>query len=75
MEAAILSAENEVVRLDKLLAEPDFFVSRAADWPQVEEELKKARKKVAQLYERWEILGMIAQPAGAGAEGKSSALK
>ncbi len=75
MEAAILSAENEVVRLETLIAEPDFFVARAADWPQVEAELKKARQKVAQLYERWEILGRIAQPPGAGAEGKGSALK
>ncbi len=75
MEAAILSAENEVVRLETLLADPDFFVARAADWPQVEAELKKARQKVAQLYERWEILGRIAQSHGAGAEGKGSALK
>ena len=70
METAILCAENEVVRLEKLLAEPDFFVSRAADWPQVEAELKETRQRVAHLYERWEILGKIAQPAMAGAKGR-----
>ncbi len=69
MEAAILAAENEVVRLETLIAAPDFFVTRAADWPQVEAELKEARKRVSQLYERWEILGAIAQPALAESKG------
>ncbi|MEO5717210.1 MAG: ATP-binding cassette domain-containing protein [Chthoniobacterales bacterium] len=63
MEGAILAAENEVVRLETLLASPDFFVSRAAEWPQVEAELKQAQKTVAHLYQRWEMLGAIAPPA------------
>ena len=60
MEAAILTAENEVVRLETLIAAPDFFVAQAAEWPRIEAELTAARKRVADLYERWEKLGAIA---------------
>ncbi len=63
MEEAILAAENDVVRLEKLTADPDFFVSRAAEWPRVEAELTEARKRVAHLYERWEKLGAVARSA------------
>jgi ATP-binding cassette subfamily F protein uup len=63
MEDAILAAEKEVVRLEVLIADPDFYVSRAAEWPQIEAELRDARNRVAHLYERWEALGAIAIPA------------
>jgi ATP-binding cassette subfamily F protein uup len=60
MEPAILAAEAEVVRLEKLLADPDYFVSHAAEWPQMENDLRVARDRVAQLYERWAELGAVA---------------
>ena len=68
MEAAILHAETEVVRLETLIADPDFYLTRAAEWPQLEAELRDARNRVAHLYERWEELGAIANPAPGDAE-------
>jgi ATP-binding cassette subfamily F protein uup len=60
MERAILAAEEDVVRLEKLLADPGFFVGHAAEWPQMETDLHSARNRVAQLYDRWAELGAIA---------------
>ncbi len=60
MEAAILSAEGEVVRLETPFSAPDFFQKHAADWPQLEAELEAARQEVARLYARWEALGALA---------------
>ncbi|MBA3543344.1 MAG: ABC transporter ATP-binding protein, partial [Chthoniobacterales bacterium] len=60
MEAAILAAEREVVRLEAIFAAPDFAVSQAADWQKLEAELRAARDAVARLYARWEALGALA---------------
>ena len=60
MEAAILAAEDEIVRLEAIFAAPDFYANHAADWQTLEAALRAARSRVAQLYERWEELGAIA---------------
>jgi ATP-binding cassette subfamily F protein uup len=60
METAILAAEEEVVRLERIFAAPDFYATHAADWQKFETELRAARSCVAQLYERWAELGAIA---------------
>ena len=62
MEAAILSAEDEVARLETLFAAPDFYAKH--DWASFEAQLKTARDTVAQLYTRWEALEAI-RSAGA----------
>ncbi|HZJ14327.1 MAG TPA: ATP-binding cassette domain-containing protein [Chthoniobacteraceae bacterium] len=64
MEAAILAAEDEVVRLEALLAAPDFYAKHGSDWAAFEAQLKIARDTVAQLYARWEELEAI-RSAGA----------
>lgn len=68
MEAAILAAEAQVVRLEAIFAAPDFYATHAADWQEVEVELRDARNRVTHLYARWEELGAIAdavkQPFG-----------
>jgi len=63
MEAAILTAEGEVVRLEGIFAAPDFYAAHASDWQKLEAELRAARERVAQLYERWAELGAIASAA------------
>src|SRR5205085_10781051 len=60
MESAILTAENEVARIEALFAEPDFFATRAADYATFEAELRAARDEVARLYARWAELGEVA---------------
>ena len=60
MEAAILAAEAEVARLEAIFAAPDFYVTHASDWRKLEIEFETARKGVAQLYARWEILSALA---------------
>ena len=57
MEAAILAAEDEVVRLEALFAAPDFYQTHASDWQKLEAELRAARATGSpQLYARWEEL-------------------
>jgi ATPase subunit of ABC transporter with duplicated ATPase domains len=63
MEAAILIAEDEVVRLEAVFAAPDFYEAHASDWQKLEAGLRAARDRVAQLYERWAELGTIAAAA------------
>jgi ATP-binding cassette subfamily F protein uup len=60
MEAAILAAENEVARIEALFAEPDFYVTHAAELKALESELTNARHEVARLYARWAQLGEMA---------------
>ncbi len=60
MEAAILAAEEEVARIEARLSDPDFFVQHAAEFPQVDAELRSARAEVARLYARWEELSILA---------------
>jgi ABC transport system ATP-binding/permease protein len=60
IETAILAAEAEVVRLERVFAAPDFYAAHAADWQELEGALTVARDRVAQLYERWAELGAIA---------------
>src|SRR2546421_1856500 len=60
MEAAILTAESEVARIEALFAEPDFYTKHAADFPRLETDLRQARDEVARLYSRWAELGELA---------------
>ncbi len=60
MEALILAAEGEVVRLETIFAAPDFYKEHAPDWQKLEGALAAARVQVAQLYARWEALGALA---------------
>jgi ATP-binding cassette subfamily F protein uup len=53
MEAAILTAETEVKRLETLFAEPDFFEKHQADLDTQHANLDAAQKRVATLYARW----------------------
>jgi ATP-binding cassette subfamily F protein uup len=63
MEATILAAEDEVVRLETIFGAPDFYATHASDWQKLETELREARDRVAHLYERWAELGAIAGTA------------
>jgi ATP-binding cassette subfamily F protein uup len=53
MEGTILTAEEEVTRLEKLFAEPGFYENHASDWQKLQADLNAARKRVAALYARW----------------------
>ncbi|MEO7168395.1 MAG: ATP-binding cassette domain-containing protein [Chthoniobacterales bacterium] len=61
MEAGILAAEAEVVRLEEIFSAPDFYATHATDWEKLEAELAAARDRVARFYARWEALSAIAQ--------------
>jgi ATPase subunit of ABC transporter with duplicated ATPase domains len=60
MESAILAAENEVTEIEALFAEPDFYVTHAAELADFEKKLRTARDEVARLYARWAELGEVA---------------
>jgi ATP-binding cassette subfamily F protein uup len=76
MEAAILAAEDEVVRLEAIFSAPDFYATHASDWQELDAGLGAAREEVARLYARWEELSAIAGPlvpeSGGGARSESS---
>ena len=56
MEANILSAENEVSKLEATFAAPDFYAKPRSEIFELETQLKTARDKVAHLYARWHEL-------------------
>jgi hypothetical protein len=60
MEAAILVAEEEVVRLEEIFAAPHFYTRHAADWQELASKLQEGRDRVARLYARWEELTVAA---------------
>jgi len=60
MESAILAAENEVARIEAVFAQPDFYVTHAAELTTLEKKLRAARDEVARLYARWAELGEAA---------------
>ena len=53
MEAAILAAEEKVTTIEVLFAQPDFYVTHAAQLLELETKLRAARDEVARLYARW----------------------
>jgi ABC transport system ATP-binding/permease protein len=60
MEAAIEGAEDKVARIEALFDDPNFFATRAAEFPQLNAELESAKQQVAALYTRWEELSALA---------------
>jgi ATP-binding cassette subfamily F protein uup len=59
IEADIHAAEAVVAEIEKLLADPEFFVTRSKEFPEQERKLEAAQKTVARLYERWSELEEI----------------
>jgi ATP-binding cassette subfamily F protein uup len=59
MEANILSAENEVSKLEATFAAPDFYKKSRSEIFQLETQLKTARDRVAHLYARWQELELL----------------
>jgi len=61
MEEAIMTAENRVGQLEKVLNDPEFYANRAREAPELVAELEAARAEVARLYARWAELDGINQ--------------
>lgn len=59
MEGAILTAEENVARLEGLFSQPDFFEKHGLEAAGLTVELSAARGEVARLYERWAELEEI----------------
>ncbi|MEP6955522.1 MAG: ATP-binding cassette domain-containing protein, partial [Chthoniobacterales bacterium] len=59
METKILAAENEIARLEADFAAPEFYLKPKPQMQELETALAAARRKVAQLYARWEELGRL----------------
>jgi hypothetical protein len=45
--------------LEKTLAAPDFYTTRAKDAPALIKELESAKSEITRLYARWEELDQI----------------
>ncbi|MCK9588571.1 MAG: ABC-F family ATP-binding cassette domain-containing protein [Terrimicrobiaceae bacterium] len=56
MEDTILATESTVREMESTLNDPAFFVSRAAEAPDLVKKLAATKSEVARLYERWEEL-------------------
>ncbi|MFK7911888.1 MAG: ABC transporter ATP-binding protein, partial [Akkermansiaceae bacterium] len=59
IEEDILKAEENVTRLEIIFNAPDFYDKHGDNWQELEAELKEAKEKVPQLYNRWEELEAI----------------
>ena len=59
IEADIHTAEEKVATMEAAFADPAFFAKHGAKWEQLEAELEAAKKRVPQLYARWEELEAI----------------
>ncbi len=59
IEAQIHAVEAEVMRIEGLFAQPDFFRKQAAQVNQLTAELDAAKENVPKLYARWEELEAI----------------
>ena len=66
MEAQIHKIEAEVVRIEGLFADPEFFRKHAAQVNQLTGELDMAKENVTKLYARWEELEAIKTVAEQG---------
>ncbi len=60
IEAVILEKENHAAERDRLLNDPSFFVTRAAEAPGLLKELEDLKKEISGLYARWEELESMA---------------
>ena len=56
MEAQIHGVDEEIARIEKLFASPDFHRTHATQTKQLTGELAAVKEKLAQLYARWEEL-------------------
>lgn len=59
IEETVLAAEAEVAEIEALLAGPDFFITRAKEYPEWQAKLETKRTEVAALYERWQALESV----------------
>src|SRR5258707_9033687 len=59
MEAQIHAVDEEIARIEKLFASPDFHRTHATQTKQLTADLAGAKEKLAQLYARWEELEAI----------------
>jgi ABC transport system ATP-binding/permease protein len=62
IEPQIFAAEEEITRIERLFAAPDFHRTHAIKTNELLAEVAAARKKVAQLYARWEELETLKGP-------------
>ncbi len=59
MESQIHAADEEIVRIERLFAAPDFHRTHAPQTRQLTADLAAAKEKLARLYARWEELEAI----------------
>ncbi len=59
IEEVILTAEEEVAQLETSFAAADFYENHKEDWKELEDKLADKKKRVIELYARWEELGAI----------------
>jgi ATP-binding cassette subfamily F protein uup len=59
MEAQIHAVDEEIARIERLFASPDFHRTHATQTHQLTADLAAAKDKLTQLYARWEELEAI----------------
>jgi ATP-binding cassette subfamily F protein uup len=59
IEDAIHAAEKEAADIEKMLADPQFFVTRSKEFPEWDAKFHAAKARTAALYARWEELEAI----------------
>lgn len=71
-EERILEAEEDLQRLEDLFASPEFHRLHAAETPKLTADMEAAKKRVQDLYHRWEELEAVRHAWLAFKEGKGN---
>ncbi len=61
IEEKIIDAESEVERIEKIFSSPDFYSKYAEKTNELNHQLKEAKLKIKQLYDRWDELEKMKQ--------------
>ena len=64
IEPAILETEEEITKLERVFAEPDFHRKHGQRMNEIHSELAAAKEKLGALYERWEELERLRAESG-----------
>ena len=59
IEADILEAEDKVANMEQTFSDPEFYQKHGKNYAALEAELKTARDRVVELYDRWAELEQI----------------
>lgn len=66
IEETIQANENEIIRIEDIFKDPDFYKKHGHEWQALTDQLAELKKKAQQLYTRWAELEDIKNASASG---------